>query len=98
MQKSVYLFGAITGDPEYRLKFEKAEKTLKEAGYIVLNPTVLPEGLPYEKCMEICFTMIDACDVMYGLDGWEASPGALREYFYGHAKKKEFILNGRTDF
>ena len=33
-----YLSGKITGDDDYRIKFEKAEKLLTQKGYKVLNP------------------------------------------------------------
>ena len=89
--KIVFISGAISGDPDYKAKFAAAEKLLTERGYIVLNPTVLPEKMPYEKLMEICFSMIDAADAVYFLEGWKNSPGSLREYAYARVKHKDFF-------
>ena len=86
--KIVFISGQISGDPDYKAKFDKAEMELTEQGYIVLNPTVLPETMPYEKLMEICFSMIDAADMVSFLDGWLYSAGAFREWNYARAKKK----------
>ena len=38
----VYLAGKITGDTRYRAKFRDAAKVLEAAGYVVLNPAILP--------------------------------------------------------
>ena len=91
MEKEIaYIFGAILNDPDHKEKFARAEQKLRAEGYIVLNPTVLPQELPYGKCFPPCFGMIDVCDVMYGLTTWVISDGARREYFYGHSKQKKF--------
>ena len=34
----IYIAGKITGDPNYREKFEKAEKFLAGQGHSVMNP------------------------------------------------------------
>lgn len=41
----IYIAGKITGDENYREKFAKAQAELEKDGHIVLNPSVLPEGL-----------------------------------------------------
>ena len=91
MKKSIYIFGKITGDPDYKEKFNKVEKMLVKKGFAVMNPAILPEGFEYENYMHICFAMIDVCDYMYALEGWEDSPGATREKHYGDRKRKLFI-------
>ncbi len=40
--KRIYLSGKITGDPNYRDKFAKAEAHYKTFGHAVMNPAVLP--------------------------------------------------------
>ena len=46
---TVYIAGKITGDPDYRAKFEHAAEVLTSVGYTVLSPAILPsEGFEYE--------------------------------------------------
>lgn len=40
----VYIAGKITGDPNYREKFQQAADELKGGGHVVMNPAVLPDG------------------------------------------------------
>ena len=64
-----------------------------ECGYSVVNPaavnSMLPEDTTYEQYMNMSFTMIDMCDALYMLKGWENSCGANREFGYalGQGKK-----------
>ena len=46
--ETVFITGKITGDPNYREKFNKAQKELEEEGYIVLNPEKSALGFEYE--------------------------------------------------
>ena len=86
----IYISGAITGTDNYMERFEKAEKELTEQGYSVVNPakvnTQLPEDTTYEEYMKMCFCMLDICDSIYFLKGFEKSCGANREYSYALAK------------
>lgn len=85
----VYIAGPITGIPDYKEKFARAEKALTEAGYIVINPAYLPNDLgDTDLYMTICYPMIDAADVVYFLNGWENSKGAGLEMKYAQMKKK----------
>ena len=88
----IYISGAITGTDDYMERFSKAEKKLTEQGYSVINPAKvnaqLPEDTGYEEYMKMCFCMIDMCDNICMLKGWEKSCGANRELGYAIAKKK----------
>ena len=75
----IYLAGKITGDPLYRTKFDTVAKELEKQGHIVMNPAVMPDGFEYEEYMQICFKMIDICNVVCMLPDWSDSPGAKRE-------------------
>ena len=44
----IYIAGAITGDPEYREKFRRAEEAVRAEGHVAVNQAVLPEGLEPE--------------------------------------------------
>ena len=76
----VYIAGPITGHPDYKDCFAKAELILKERLAIVMNPARLPEGFEWAEYMKITFAMLEACDTIVLLPGWENSRGAVLEY------------------
>lgn len=82
MKPKIFISGKITGDPMYKAKFAKAENFYKKKGYIVLNPSWMPQGMQPSDYMRICFSMIDTADVVAFLPGYETSPGAQLELQY----------------
>lgn len=83
--KKVYISGAITHDPLYKIKFAEAEKIIKDEGWTPINPAKINESiqnLPYEDIMDVCMTLIDIADAVFMLDTWKDSIGANREYGY----------------
>lgn len=88
----IYISGAITGTDDYMKRFAKAEKELTQQGYSVVNPAKvnaqLPEDTTYEEYMKMCFCMLDMCDNICMLKGWEKPCGAIREFGYAMAKDK----------
>lgn len=77
----IYLAGKITGDSNYRVKFNAAELDLITQGYTVLNPAVLPEdGLDYAAYLRIGQAMLNEADTICLLPDWRDSPGAKREF------------------
>lgn len=78
----VYIAGKITGDPNYREKFQKAQDVLEAKGYTVLTPSVLPGGMTPADYMRICFAMIDSADAVLFLYDWPSSNGARLEMQY----------------
>lgn len=95
MAKTIYIAGPITGLPreEYMGAFKYWENTLKryEPNSIILNPAEKNDnleglGLTHEQFITICKGMIDACDEVYFMPGYEKSEGARAEFH--HAKEK----------
>ncbi|MEG1497656.1 MAG: DUF4406 domain-containing protein [Clostridiales bacterium] len=78
-RKVAYIAGPMTSDPNYKSKFDLAEGILKSAGYIVYNPAWQPQGLKYEEYMAVSGKMLDCCNHIFLLDGWEKSPGVKTE-------------------
>lgn len=89
---TVYLAGKITGDPYYRLKFLDAAQTLEKAGFIVLNPAMLPSsGFDYEAYMRISGAMLAECKAACFLPDWTDSRGAMFEHGYAAAHGMEIF-------
>ena len=87
----LYLSGAITGTDDYLDRFSMAEKSL-EVEHTIINPAKVNAQLPsdtnYEDYMKMSFCMLDMCDGIYLLKGWEKSCGSNRELGYAMAKGK----------
>ena len=50
----IYIAGKITGDENYREKFEVFANYEDRQGNIALNPAVLPAGMSQADYMSIC--------------------------------------------
>lgn len=101
MRKRIYISGPITGTEDFMERFSKAQKELEKQGYSVMNPahanSYMPDDATYEEYMKVSFCLIDMCDSIYMLNGWEKSCGANREYNYALAKGKEIIMQEQTE-
>lgn len=76
----VYIAGPMTGMPNFnRRAFRIAEQMLRNLGFRPVNPAMLPIDLPDEAYMPICKAMLEQCQAIYLLTGWEQSKGALQE-------------------
>lgn len=90
----IYIAGKITGEPNYKEKFDIAATSLEAQGHIVLNPAELPEGMLPADYMRICFAMIDTADAIYLLKGWCSSSGASIERGYAMYTSKQILTEG----
>lgn len=95
----VYLAGKITGDDNYKAKFEKAAQALEELGATVLSPAMLPAGLTNEQYMRIDLAMIDSAERVYFLQDFATSAGATAEFDYCTYVKKpiRMLFNAQID-
>lgn len=90
--KTIYIAGQIKGNPDYREDFNAAEAYLMYRGYAVINPAMLPEGLPPEKYMPICLAMLEAADAVLVLNGGIGSDSATLERAYADYQGKLVYL------
>lgn len=108
MRKTIYLSGKITGTDDYMERFAKAERfwlnkiANREIDYTsVMNPAKINANMPYdfthEDYMFMCFPMIDRCDGIYMLDGWEDSKGSNMELTYAMNRRMEVYYEGTSD-
>lgn len=96
----VYISGKITGTDDYMERFAESQKELENMGYSVLNPALVNSNMPkdttWDEYMIMSFTMLDMCDAIYMLDGWEKSCGANREHGYAVGKNKIIMFAGKN--
>lgn len=92
-KKVAYIVGSISLDIDnYKKKFAEAEGDLKWAGFeMIINPTILPDNLPYRNYAPISIAFVQACDVVYALNDWEKSIGAQAEVTYAKMAGKVIL-------
>lgn len=97
----VYISGQITGTNDFMERFKEAEDRLASGGMSVINPahanSYMPEDTTHEEYMKVSFCLLDMCDAIYMMDGWEDSKGANREYGYALAKGKAIMFESQDD-
>lgn len=88
----IYIAGKITGTDDYMDRFAEAEAWLNEHGYKgrIINPAKISNGLPpesttYRDYIRVGLAMLDTCDEIFMLAGWEESLGASLELQYAIA-------------
>lgn len=76
----LYVCGPITGVENYKTNFKKAQSSLMQAGYDVVNPCDLNLiSASWEECMKKDIPAMLECDGVAVLPGWENSTGAKLE-------------------
>lgn len=87
----IYIAGPITGMENYEKVFAEAERHYENDGHAVMNPAVLNAGFEHGEYMHVCYAMIDVCDSIVFLPGWEKSKGAVMEHEYGKTNNKQLF-------
>lgn len=93
----LYIAGPITGCPDYRANFARAEMLLREKGYGTVNPAAMNRPVadaPREKIMRLCRAELECCDAIYMLEGWGESEGARQEYGWAKELGMEAVFEG----
>lgn len=98
----IYIAGPMAGIKDYnRDAFATAAEKLRSMGFVVLNPAVLPPGMPKDHYMPICLAMVQQADMVCLLPGWTSSPGANLELDYAKYQGKTVFtytwLTGKED-
>ena len=94
----VYISGKITGDPNYKEKFEKAEKHIESLGHIPINPAkldlVMPKDATYIEFIEVCVQLLKFSDIVYFLSDFMDSKGAVYEFELARHFNKKTVFEG----
>jgi hypothetical protein len=92
--KIVYLSGYLTNTTHCKGAFASAEEFLVQMGYIVLNPALLEDAkkrLTHDRMMQICYSCIDASDIIFMVSGWRKSKDAIAELSYAKSIGKNIM-------
>ena len=86
-KKVVYISGNTNGVNHNLDIFEAAEEKLKARGYSVVNPVHVLNDIPFDNIdhdsiVKINWLIINNCDIIYMLKGWEESSESRRELEY----------------
>ncbi len=86
----IYISGPITGNPNARRDFGRAERELRWEGHDdIVNPEALLRGLrmTHDEYLHVCQSFLEVSDVMILLPGWRDSKGACLEIGIALANK-----------
>lgn len=77
----VFISGPMKNDPDHPEKFKKWEDTLKAIGQTVFNPCCMmfDESWTRRAKSNIDRAILDECDIVLFLHGWETSEGCMNE-------------------
>lgn len=94
----IYISGPITNKLDYMEDFDRAEEKLWEEypEAEIINPArtnaTLPKSTTWEQYMSICYILLDMCDAIYMIDGWNKSKGAIIEICYAIKRNMKILM------
>ena len=103
MAIKIYLAGQMAGLPElnYPAFYEMAEKLHKKFGWEIINPAAYKydddDKYTYHKVLYRDFLLIDECDGIYLMKGWENSSGASCELALARLMGLEIMFQDPQD-
>ena len=84
----VYISGPITGTADYMERFQRVEDRMAAAGIVAINPArvnaQLPETLMHDEYMKTSLAMLDICEGIYMMKGWQQSKGCRIEFEHAY--------------
>lgn len=91
----IYISGKITGTDDYLERFEAAENHLNNSDILdIINPAKVNSFLPelsYSQYIKMSLCMLEMCDTIYMLKGWEDSIGAKLEWEFAKANNYKIM-------
>lgn len=97
-KKRVYISGPIEGVENYMQNFSLAAEKVKEMGFDPVNPAAcfspLKDILSRDEMMSMCFNLLEKCDCIYMLTGWQTSKGAKEELQYAINRNFDVMVDG----
>lgn len=91
----IYISGKITGTDDYLHRFEAAENHLNNSDILdIINPAKVNSFLPelsYSQYIKMSLCMLEMCDTIYMLKGWEDSTGAKLEWEFAKANNYKIM-------
>ena len=89
---TIYISGPMAGIEGYEKNFKAAEMKMKESGHEVVNPAEIDgEGMTREELLMLDLWMLEECNAIYMLKGWQQSCGATREYGFALGNHIEIL-------
>lgn len=90
----IYISGAIRNNPNYQDDFLKAEQWLLLKDHTPINPARFITNFPKlteEEIMKIDYCLLEMCDGIFMLGGWQNSKGACAEISYAKSLGKKVL-------
>lgn len=80
----IYISGPVTGHKNYKEQFGSMSYLLKREGHGAVNPVQIMEPvcgvLDYKTILQADLELLEGCDGILMMPGWEESQGAQKEY------------------
>lgn len=88
----IYISGPVSGISNYKENFLKVKKLLESKGFktlSILDVPCLGDGcFTWSDCMKVAITLLEKCDKIYLMDGWQQSSGARIEKIWAERTNK----------